>query len=560
MDDNFIPLYKLELTSTELDLPDSLGFPFYYTPHAIAILAAKELQEFLNNQSVLAHNFGLNGEKLGNVIGKMFGVLVVEDKNGQLGYLRAFSGKLGGSNQHAGFVSPIFDILDKEGFFLKEEELINQMNKEIEDSENDPNYLQAIEDLEKIKIESAFTIEGLKNQIKNNKILRDQIRKGKVENPNEISTHLYDELNNQSRDEQIQLKKVKKVIKDKQQRIIDCIQSYESKIEKLKSDRSQKSAQLQKKIFSNYKFLNAKGIEKNLLDIFSTCKDPIPPAGSGECAAPKLFQYAFLNELKPIALAEFWWGQSPLSEVRKHGNFYPACRGKCEPILNHMLDGLKVEPNPMLMNQGRRKQLKIIYEDDSIIVVNKPNELLSVPGKSIKDSVYSRIRENYPNATGPLIVHRLDMSTSGILILALTKEAHKSLQQQFLKHKIQKKYIALVEGEIYTTKNILELPLRLDIDDRPKQVVCFEHGKKAITKFRVLNFGNNKTRIEFQPITGRTHQLRVHSAHQHGLNAPIVGDDLYGNKADRLYLHASEISFIHPETKKEVTFTCEPNF
>ena len=270
--------------------------------------------------------------------------------------------------------------------------------------------------------------------------------------------------------------------------------------------------------------------------------------------------YAYENKLKPIALAEFWWGTSPKSEIKAHGNFYPACRGKCEPILGHMLKGLAVDDNPMLENPAVGKSLPIVFEDEHIIVVNKPTEFLSVPGKTISDSVYTRIQHQYPTATGPLIIHRLDMSTSGILLLAKTKKAHKYLQYQFIHRTVKKTYIALLDGNLEHDSGMIDLPLRVDIDDRPRQLVCYEHGKPAQTEWKVLARENGKTRVQFHPITGRTHQLRVHAAHHAGLGTPIMGDDLYGSKSNRLHLHAASLTFRHPETKEEITVEATPKF
>jgi tRNA pseudouridine32 synthase/23S rRNA pseudouridine746 synthase len=305
--------------------------------------------------------------------------------------------------------------------------------------------------------------------------------------------------------------------------------------------------------------LNQQKELKNLLAIFN---DPAikPPAGSGECAAPKLLQYAFANHLKPIAMAEFWWGISPSAAVRQHKNYYPACQGRCKPILTHMLEGTAMDANLLLENLSEKQVLEIIYEDDVLIVVNKPAEFLSVPGKDIKDSVYTRIKEKYPAATGPLIVHRLDMSTSGILLLTKTKEANKVLQHQFINRTIKKRYVALLDGSLAENSGKINLPLRVDLDDRPKQLVDFTHGKPAETNWKTIYKENGKTRVHFYPITGRTHQLRMHAAHKDGLNTPIVGDDLYGTKENRLHLHAEFIEFLHPTTAKKMSFTVAAAF
>ncbi|WP_367890038.1 RluA family pseudouridine synthase [Polaribacter batillariae] len=259
-------------------------------------------------------------------------------------------------------------------------------------------------------------------------------------------------------------------------------------------------------------------------------------------------------------MAEFWWGISPNSAIRKHKNFYPACQSRCKPILKHMLAGIKMDENPFTKEIFIDKKLEIIFEDEVLIVVNKPAEFLSVPGKEISDSVYSRIKAKYPEAKGPLIVHRLDMSTSGILLLTKTKEAHKILQSQFINRTVKKRYVALLDGNLLANKGKIKLPLRVDLDDRPKQLVCYEHGKNAETLWEVIERKDNKTRVYFYPITGRTHQLRVHAAHKNGLNLPIVGDDLYGKKQNRLHLHAEFIEFLHPNTNEKMSFRMAPDF
>ena len=294
--------------------------------------------------------------------------------------------------------------------------------------------------------------------------------------------------------------------------------------------------------------------------IFQETTQVTPPAGAGECATPKLLHYAFKHDLKPLAMAEFWWGASPKSEIRKHQNFYPACQGKCQPILEHMLEGMSLDDNPLLINPALGKTIDIIYQDEVMLVINKPAEFLSVPGKRIEDSVYLRIKQSFPKATGPLIVHRLDMSTSGLMVIALSKEAHKELQKQFIKRTVKKRYVALLEGLIKEDSGIIDLPLRVDLDDRPRQLVCYEHGRQAQTEWQVIERKKHQTKIYFYPVTGRTHQLRVHSAHIKGLNMPIVGDDLYGNKGARLHLHAETLEFTHPTTKELMHFQIDVEF
>lgn len=551
-----ISRFKEDVSSVQL--PNTFTFPFYYQPNELAVIASKELQDYLTENKHWNSYFGLNVPDFNT--GKMFGVLVVKDADGKLGYLSAFSGKLDDSNHHDRFVPPVFDMLKKDGFFLKEEEVINQINAIIAKLEASQDYKNALDKLKGYQTQSTKAIEEHRSLMIEARKARKQKRiQSEKENSPEVHEGLMQELAKESVGLKYQLKTMTKewnTLIEEQETI--C-QKHKKEIDLLKAERKHLSSTLQAKLFASYQFLNQKGEVKNLQEIF-TAYDVVPPAGSGECAAPKLLHYAYKNGLKPIALAEFWWGKSPKSAIRKHTQYYPACRGKCEPILSHMLIGLDVDENPMLTNPGEHLVLETIYEDEDIVVVNKPSDLLSVPGKTIKDSVYTRIKNQYPEATGPLIIHRLDMSTSGILILAKTKEAHKFIQYQFIRKYIQKRYIALLDGEFEGESGYIELPLRVDLDDRPRQLVCFEHGKPAKTKWEVLSRENGKTLIQFYPITGRTHQLRIHAAHPKGLNTPIVGDDLYGTKTNRLHLHAEYIEFKHPRTKEMVSFQVDPAF
>ena len=354
-----------------------------------------------------------------------------------------------------------------------------------------------------------------------------------------------------------QLNKELEIVKNKLQQEIFI---FDEEINQLKEERKSKSNSLQNQLFDQYQFLNKFKQEKGLREIFEQTSFQQPPAAAGECAAPKLLQYAFQENLEPICMAEFWWGDSPKSEVRKHQHFYPACTGKCEPILGHMLQGMELDDNLLLQQNSTVEQLEIIYQDDDILVINKPEEFLSVPGIEITDSVYIRIKKQFPNATGPLIVHRLDMSTSGILVLALNKESHKAVQQQFIKRKVKKRYIALLNGNVENDNGTIELPLRVDLDDRPRQMVCYEYGKNAKTDYQVIKRKDGKTLIHFYPTTGRTHQLRMHASHHLGLNIAIIGDDLYGTKANRLHLHAEYLEFTHPTTKELMKFQVDANF
>ncbi|OZV66609.1 RluA family pseudouridine synthase [Winogradskyella aurantia] len=539
------------------DLPQQFTFPFYYEPHPLCIKAAQEVQNYLKTQNDFQHNFGLIQGKKGLVIGKMFGVMLIEAPDGSIGYLAGFSGKLGEKNYIKGFVPPIFDTLNTSGFYKKGEEQLNIMNADIEALETSKALIKAKANLEEEKLKSVSELKALKAYLKTQKQERDKKRKEARLN---LSPEVLKAYESQLDEESIAFHfKLKHLKADWKERIAFAelnLRLLEEDINALKSKRRTLSAQLQRQLHQSYAFLNAKGEHKDLLDIFETQ----PPAAAGECAAPKLFQFAYENKLKPLAMAEFWWGSSPKSEVRQHGQFYPSCRGKCEPILGHMLEGLKVEPNPIAHTEPLKGDLDIIYEDDYLLLVNKPSEFLSVPGKTINDSVLTRMQNYLPDAKGPLLVHRLDMSTSGLLLVAKNKKTHKNLQKQFLNRTVKKKYIAILDGIINANSGVIDLPLRVDLNNRPTQLVCYDYGKKAVTKYEVIKTENGKTLVHFYPITGRTHQLRVHAAHHKGLRTPILGDDLYGRRHKRLHLHAESLSFEHPVSKKHVLFTSECPF
>tara|TARA_B110000090_G_scaffold35776_1_gene38853 strand:+ start:132 stop:1802 length:1671 start_codon:yes stop_codon:yes gene_type:complete len=553
-----LQLFKTDIS--KIELPKKFTFPFYYTPHLLAEIATKEVQTYLESQTDFTHNFGFKKENTDKAIGKMFGVLVLKDKDNQLGYLTAFSGKLEDESCPERFVSPVFDLRTKNSFYKKGEEKINIINAKLTALKNDETYLFLKRVVKKAtrKIEDDLALQRKKMTLskKDRKLRkRDAAKKLTLE----AVEKLIQKLEQESFNDQFFYKELVAYYIQKEEENRREFNSFEQQIASLKKARKETSALLQKTLFEKFEFLNQQKETKALIAIFNnpTIK---PPAGAGECAAPKLLQFAFKNDLTPVCMAEFWWGISPSSAIRKHKNYYPACQGRCKPILTHMLKGIAMDENLLIKEISKDKTLEIIYEDDVLLAVNKPAEFLSVPGKEIKDAVYTRIKEKYPNATGPLIVHRLDMSTSGIMLLTKTKEANKHLQSQFIKRTIKKRYVALLDGDLSEKKGKITLPLRVDLEDRPKQLVCFEHGKNAETRWEVIQRENGKTRVYFYPITGRTHQLRVHAAHKDGLNIPIIGDDLYGKKQDRLHLHAEFIAFTHPTTNEKMSFRVSPAF
>lgn len=338
---------------------------------------------------------------------------------------------------------------------------------------------------------------------------------------------------------------------------IDSLLGVDPTISNLKSERKIRSKALQQWLFQQYVVNNAMGDKRNVLQIFD---GKIPPGGTGECCGPKLLQAAYNLDLKPLCMAEFWMGATPKDELRIEGNYYTACRSKCKPVLTYMMQGLKIEDNPLLeKNRKMVALLKILYEDEAIIVIDKPSGMLAVPGKDDVPSVFDVIRDKYPDIKGPIIVHRLDMDTSGIMVLAKNEQSYKELQRQFIAHEVEKHYVALLDAtNINTVEKVgkIILPLCLNPDDRPRQIVSEKYGKYAETNYVLGDYTpEGYLRVDFYPATGRTHQLRVHAAHKLGLNAPIVGDNLYGKSAERLYLHAQDIKFVHPLTGETVTFT-----
>ena len=513
-----------------LSLPEKFTYPFHYTPHPLCVAAAGEVGRYLSTK----------GEWQGELRkGKMFGVLIVRTGEGEVGYLAAFSGILAGKNRHTYFVPPVYDVQEPDGFFRIEEEQISGINRRIEELQADVRYKDCKQRLADETILAGQVLDDIRGRMKAAKVERDRLR-------STVTRVDSEQLIRESQFQKAELKRQKQYWKDHLASLQAEVEVFETEIERLKAERKTRSAALQQWLFKQFRMLNARGEERDLCNLFKDTVQKTPPAGAGECAAPKLLQYAYRNGWQPLAMAEFWWGDSPKNEIRRHGYYYPACKGKCGPILKHMLQGLHVEENPLETDMHRDTELEIMYEDEWLSVVNKPAGMLSVPGKSDIDSVYGRVRRMYPEATGPMIVHRLDMATSGLILIAKTKEVHQNLQAQFKNRTVCKRYVAWLDGIVEKKEGHIELPHRPDPEDWPRQLVDAVHGKPVVTDYTVLHYDSGRTFISFIPKTGRTHQLRVHSAHPLGLNAPIVGDELYGRKADRLYLHAEYLGFIHP--------------
>ena len=530
--------------------PRRMNNPFYYEPHPLALQAVDEVVAFLKGdkaqrfQPVKAdENFLRDISK-----GKMFGVLVVERRmeNGddsETGYLAGYSGQIAGRADWEGFVPAVFDYLQPDGYFKQQEAEIVGVSEEIHSLEKSDEYSLARQHLDDVRLQGEREIADYKAMMLHSKNERNLRRKALWEAVDQAEAE--EEMIRESQFQKAELRRIKKRWSAETALAEEEVRRVDERLTSLRQRRRTMSDMLQRWLFSRFMMLNAYGERRSLLEIW---KNELPPAGAGECCEPRLLQYAFSKGWHPLCMAMFWWGESPKEEVRHHLHFYPACNGKCKPILGWMLRGLEVDTNPL--EDEKHQKLTIIYEDDSICVVNKPAGMLAVRGKSNRESVQSMMQERYPDAENPLVVHRLDMATSGLMVIAKTMEAYRCLQQQFAKREVRKRYVAVLSHEESRKKGEISLPLRPDLSDRPRQIVDFMHGKKAETTYESI--GN--CRINLYPHTGRTHQLRVHCAHADGLNNPIKGDELYGKRADRLYLHAEELSFLHPMTHERVTF------
>ena len=560
-----------------IDIPERMNNPLDYQPHPLCIAVCKELQTYLSEREDWREEIDK---------GKMFGVLIVENAQpepgaSEIGYLAAYSGQIGGRSDWDDFVPAVFDYLQPDGYFKTHETEISDINQRIKQLEGNEHIKEAKSLILQLQEERKQTIAAYQEKMKEAKAKRDARRKAGNLTPEEEA-----EMVKESQFMKAELRRLKKSLSEKTTLETEY-EVFQADILRLKQLRKTLSDALQQWLFSQFRMQNHEGKMKDLLEIFrdAALRDypqatlatsriaalkMVPPAGSGECCEPKLLQYAYLHGYRPLQMAMFWWGESPKEEIRHHLQFYPACNGKCKPILHWML------PDTVFDSKIAEKQaLETLYEDDQLAVIYKPSGLLSVPGRdSSQPSVYSIMRKKYPAASSPLIVHRLDMATSGLMIIAKTDFAYHRLQKEFLHHRVHKKYIAIIgckdqeacdkiwDSSIASGKQKISLPLMPDYLDRPRQIVNHEQGKEAITEYEVLDrIDATHLRLALYPKTGRTHQLRVHCAHHEGLNAPILGDPLYGNeKASRLHLHAEEITFEHPLTGKEINIKREADF
>ena len=603
----------LHALSTSLPSPRQFTYPFCYDVDPLAEAASLELQRYIADADLMSTEKGC---------GKMFGVLVVEyeDESGALqrGFLAAYSGLLGGRNDWPYFVPPVFDAQQPDGHFKRTEREISAINREIAAIEHDAEYLQSVEQHEQTKKRLQAEVDAFKAEVDAAKVRRDARRKS----GEPLSEEEQAEMIRESQFMKAELRRRRKAMEQADSTLTTQHSTF---LKSLQRKRKQMSDELQRWLFAAYRMLNAKGEERDLIDIFREYTHAMPPAGAGDCCAPKLLQYAYLHHLRPVCMAEFWWGESPASEIRHHLHYYPACRSKCLPILTHMLKGLDVAPNP-LAQKRHTAEPRVLYADEYIMVVDKPAGMLSVPGKAesvrseFSDSANISVEEYFANLQLPTnsqftteqftigeadnsklktqnskflkAAHRLDMDTSGLLVLARTEQAYVELQRQFASRETVKRYEAVLSGvptqnSKLKTQNsstqpsgcleAISLPLIADINDRPRQRVDMEHGKPALTLYNIVEVravdantavayttkkvDKRRTLVHLYPKTGRTHQLRVHCAHPLGLACPILGDPLYGTeRADRMYLHAAELTFRHPVTGETMHFLSPSGF
>ena len=603
----------LHTLNVSIPSPRQFTYPFCYEVDPLAEAASLELQRYIADADLMSTEKGC---------GKMFGVLVVEyeDESGALqrGFLAAYSGLLGGRNDWPYFVPPVFDAQQPDGHFKRTEREISAINREIAAIEHDAEYLQSVEQHEQTKKRLQAEVDAFKAEVDAAKARRDARRKS----GEPLSEEEQAEMIRESQFMKAELRRRRKAMEQANSTLHIPHSTF---LKSLQRKRKQMSDELQRWLFAAYRMLNAKGEERDLIDIFREYTHAMPPAGAGDCCAPKLLQYAYLHHLRPVCMAEFWWGESPASEIRHHLHYYPACRSKCLPILTHMLKGLDVAPNP-LAQKRHSAEPRVLYADEYIMVVDKPAGMLSVPGKAesvrseFSDSANISVEEYFANLQLPTnsqlpteqftigeadnsklkiqnskflkAAHRLDMDTSGLLVLARTEQAYVELQRQFASRETVKRYEAVLSGvptqnSKLKTQNsstqpsgcleAISLPLIADINDRPRQRVDMEHGKPALTLYNIVEVravdantavayttkkvDKGRTLVHLYPKTGRTHQLRVHCAHPLGLACPILGDPLYGiERADRMYLHAAELTFRHPVTGETMHFLSPSGF
>lgn len=601
------------------ELPERFQNPFRYAPCPAVVKAAEEVMRHLGSDRELDRMFRE---------GKMLGVLIVKMPAAdtatlppRYAFLAAFSGNVCGHNSLPYFVPPVFDLLAPEGHFKKEEARISELNREILRLQQSPEYISASENLQKILAEKEAAVSAWKERMAESKRRRERIRQSlsaSVPAAEEDIKHYISAstgekvvqgisqeattvqiipegigamLTRESQFEKAELRRITERYRTKAEEAASSLSAAESRIRQMKEMRKEMSDRLQKWIFDSFTVMNALGESRSISAIFRE-KDLVPPGGTGECAAPKLLQYAFSLGLQPVAMGEFWYGASPADEIRSHGRFYPSCSSKCGPLLDFMLQGMDImqQGNSLLRTSSApNDSFHIIYEDSHLAVIDKPPGIPSVPGKTGTKSVLEMLQDAGKNV---LEVHRLDMDTSGMMVFAKDRATQRELRRQFECRETEKEYAADLDLSLNHRQNdrskpyeplpcrkrahidncphplrpgekgTISLPLSPDLNDRPRQTVDRSSGKEAVTEYEITDIKGNRASVRFRPLTGRTHQLRVHSAHPDGLGAPIAGDPLYGSpsSAPRLCLHATSLAFTHPATGKRMQFSSPPAF
>lgn len=539
----------LKVLHTTILPPSRMNNPLNYTPHPLCVMAAEEVRRMVRENAVMSSETRKSG--------KMFGVLVVETPDGNTGYLAAYSGQIAGRSNWDGFVPAVFDYLQDGGYFKTCEAEITAINKQVRLMETSEERRRLLTHLDETIAKAASEEQAYKTLMHESKARRDSERAAGGVTPEREA-----EMTRESQFQKAEMRRMRRRNADTIAMAREACHRYDTSISLLKQKRRTMSDRLQEWLFHHFVMLNKDGDSRSLTDIFRTSLSASPPAGAGECCEPRLLQYAFSHAMTPKCMAMFWIGASPEGEIRHEQTYYPACRSKCKPILEWML-GKDIVKDDTFITQHNGDNLTIIYQDSDIIVVDKPAGMLSVPGKNDAPSVLSLLQQKMEDNIFP--VHRLDMDTSGLMVFVRNKKAQRNLQRQFETHSIVKRYIALLERKPDSEQGTISLPLSPDMADRPRQMVDYRHGKQALTHYRLctspstpmrrqfLTVGDNL--VELSPLTGRTHQLRVHCAHPDGLASPIVGDRLYGTtNHPRLCLHAEYLEFRHPTTGEIVIF------
>ncbi|MDO6462120.1 RluA family pseudouridine synthase [Granulosicoccaceae sp. 1_MG-2023] len=516
--------------------------PFSNSPHPLARHAAQLLMQQLQGRLPEA-----------DVCGRMAAVLVVRDGAGQLGWLAGLSGEIPAGAD--GFVPPIDDSDARQASEVAAAEDIAVIDAQISAERESAAYRGLLQQIARLETLLEADLQRLQTARERNRIARKAARAQALAEGDKAAEAA---LNRASRAEREAIRQCRREgqaqLAAPQAALADC----ERRLEALQTARRRRLALRDRQCFDHYRLRDFRGGQPSLRALYRPSQ-PLP--GSGDCAEPRLLHYAATRRWQPLAMASFWWGASPAAEVRHHGRFYPACRGRCGPLLPAQLSGVETEPMPRMALYFDASEPVVIYEDETIVVADKPSGMLSVPGKRTSDSVVTRLQARYGSGTEIMAVHRLDMSTSGVMLLAKSLGAFVHLQKQFSARQVSKRYEAILDGTLRQAQGEISLPLRTDFADRPRQVVCDQHGKAALTRWQRLALENGRSRVAFFPHTGRTHQLRLHAAHPRGLGLPILGDELYGLNTDlRLHLHACELRIRHPQDGRALCFSAATPF